>query len=386
MRRKKKMILALGAAFLISGVSVSALQEVSVLLQASSSKVEVHLEEFMMKNGEEVFWEDGQTVLPGGVLSKIPRIFNEGEPCYVRAAVEFENREGRGSPLTVKQLVGIDQDWICRGNYFYYQRVLPSEESVDFFQGIQIPGEWESGVDDGQSWDAAVKVDAVQAEHFQPDFSGEDPWGLEKESFEIQKAVKEVPKEEGETDPKPISFSIEPQMKGFSVDAGEAFRNLSPFVPGETQTGTLEFSNQTSQEREVYMCSEIIEENEFLKELELTVQVRMGNQVRVIYRGNMLAEELQEYRSLGKIPAKAGAMVEIFVTLPKEADNRYSVQTGKVKFRFTTDLPENRTAAGIVKTGDRYSRQVLLEILFALASLGLCMYLYFRKYRKGGRK
>ena len=35
--------------------------------------------------GKEVPWETEENVLPGGLISKIPRIVNDGADCYVRA-------------------------------------------------------------------------------------------------------------------------------------------------------------------------------------------------------------------------------------------------------------------------------------------------------------
>ena len=38
---------------------------------------------------QEVPWETEENVLPGGLISKIPRIVNDGADCYVRAKIVF---------------------------------------------------------------------------------------------------------------------------------------------------------------------------------------------------------------------------------------------------------------------------------------------------------
>lgn len=258
---------------LFSAVSIYAFSEAAVTYHTGSGKVQIRLEEYSRKDGKEVPWEENQTILPGGTLSKIPRIYNEGEDCYVRATVEFDSARKTKRPLTYEELEGITRDWVQSGNYFYYKKILPQKESVDFFQGIRIPDTWEDGEDDGNDWMAEVKVDAVQAEFFEPDFSSRDPWGMEREEFEIQEAADREPTQQ-EGDEEPVTFEMEQDLKGFSVEEQETFRNLETFLPGEAQTRVLEFTNQTKKERELYMRAEIIEKSAFLEEMELVIQIR----------------------------------------------------------------------------------------------------------------
>lgn len=385
MKKRKKIILLTGLGLFFSAVSISAFSEVSALFQAVSGKVEVHLEEYKKEEDKEVLWEDGEMVLPGGVVSKIPRICNDADACYVRAAVEFDSERDSGHPLTTEELVGISQDWVQIGDYFYYKNILPENGSVDFFQGIRIPPEWEDGVDDDNQWSADVKVDAIQAAFFQPDFSSEDPWGLEKEGYTIQNAVDRQPTEQEENNA-PIKLEIEQDMKGFSVEDQEFFREFESFVPGKFQTGTLEFTNKTKKAREVFMKAETLEKNEFLEGLELVIRIREKDRLRVLYQGDMLSEKLQEYQSLGTVPANGTETVEFAVRLPKKADNRYSASQGKVKYWFTTDLPAEETSLTAVETGDSWKKWIIPGILLPIPVLffGICK--ICRRYRKGGRR
>lgn len=365
MNRRWKAVLIAGAALLLSAASAAAFQEVSVIYRAVSGKVAVHLEEYMVKDGEETKWTDGQTVLPGGSISKIPRIYNDGEACYVRAQVEFDCDGETSIPLSVDNLEGISSQWVHCGDYFYYTRILRQSESVDFFQSIKMPEQWEAGIDDGNKWEARVKVDAVQADFFQPDFDSEDPWKMSSKGYEIQSASEQEPESQQKNE-EPVSFAVDAQLEGFQADTGEFFRELETFVPGKSQTGIVTITNQTGQEREVLIRSEIPEENELLDELELTIQVRDGNRVRTVYEGALNAEKMSTYQSIGKIGDGGTETVEFLIRMPEEADNRYSAKHGSVKFIFTADKPKQAAAAHAVKTGDDTPVWIYLGLLLLM--------------------
>lgn len=379
-KRRWRAVLIAGAAVLLSAVGVAAFQEVSVIYRAVSGKVEVHLEEYMMKNGEETEWTDGQVVMPGGSISKIPRIYNDGEACYVRAQVEFECDGETSAPLSVDNLEGISSEWVRRGDYFYYTRVLQKEESVDLFKEIKVPEQWESGIDDGKNWNARVKVDAVQADFFQPDFAGNDPWKMGSRGYQIQKAIDDE-SEYQYSDEEPVSLEVDAEMEGFQADTGEFFRQLETLVPGKSQTGTVAIVNQTEKAREVFIKSEILEENELLEELELTIQVRDGDRMRIIYEGALNAREMNTYQSIGKISGKSTENVEFLIHMPEEADNRYSAKQGKVKFSFTTEIPERTAASSAVKTGDDTPVWIYLGLVLMMPCIAGGFLLFGQKYK-----
>ena len=353
MKRKWKA-LGIAALLLLTGGTVWAFSEVSLLVQAVSGKVDVKLEEFTREKGKLVPWKENQMVLPGGVVSKIARISNEGEECYIRTSVIFDSERKTEKNLTRENLTGISKDWVWKGDYCYYRKILKKEGQVDFFQGIQIPETWTEEKDDDNRWTARVKVDAIQAAFFQPDFDSEDPWGIGTKEYEIKEAVKEKPVE-GKGNQEPVICEIQEEMKGFSVDSEEFFRELETFLPGKSQTCIVRFENKTKNSREIFLRTEILEENDFLKKLELKIQKRIKGKTEVLYQGTLLADQWETYQSIGNIPGKEQGMLEFQISLPQEADNRYSAQQGKIRFWFTTDTAPEKTSdpsVTVAKTGD----------------------------------
>ena len=69
-------------------------------------------------------------VLPSQVISKIPRITNYAEPCYVRVKPVFDAEETQDYRLGEEDLGGIEDVWLKAGEYYYYPKVLGKQESV----------------------------------------------------------------------------------------------------------------------------------------------------------------------------------------------------------------------------------------------------------------
>ena len=148
---------------LLGLTGIYALPKVYVLYQANTGKVDICLKEYMLEEGKEVPWKNGKDVLPGGFVSKIPRIRNDGAECYVRATVSFSSQKESEKPLSLENLEGISSDWVRDGDYFYYKHTVKPGEKVELFQGIRIPWEWKTP-DEDNVWKACVRAEAVQAE------------------------------------------------------------------------------------------------------------------------------------------------------------------------------------------------------------------------------
>ena len=180
MINKKITILLTGLIFVISAFCVYGASQTSVTYEVKTGKVQIHMETFTERNGKEEVWKEDKDILPGAVLSKIPRIYNDGAECYVRAKVDFICNKNTKKNLTMKNIQGISHKWKQAGEYYYLKDSLKTGENVNFFTGIRIPGEWEQEEEDGDSWDVKIQAEAIQTENFKPDFDSPDPWNMEK--------------------------------------------------------------------------------------------------------------------------------------------------------------------------------------------------------------
>lgn len=60
------------------------------------------------------------------MISKIPRITNYAEPCYVRVKPVFDEEETQDYRLGEEDLGGIEDVWLKAGEYYYYPKCWES--------------------------------------------------------------------------------------------------------------------------------------------------------------------------------------------------------------------------------------------------------------------
>lgn len=335
---------------LLGLTGIYALPKVYVLYQANTGKVDICLKEYMLEEGKEVPWKNGKDVLPGGFVSKIPRIRNDGAECYVRATVSFSSQKESEKPLSLENLEGISSDWVRDGDYFYYKHTVKPGEKVELFQGIRIPWEWKTP-DEDNVWKACVRAEAVQAEYFSPDFTGEDPWGMKVYTFPIQYAP-EGDIQEQTADTEEVELLLAEQVQGFAVEQEGCMKTLETFVPGKSQTGSIRLKNTTEKEREVFFRAETQEQSVLLEKMELKVELLEKEENRILYQGSAAACTPKELQSLGKLVPQEEKQLRFTFSLAKDADNTYALQKGKIKFWFTTGEEETGKIATAVSTGD----------------------------------
>lgn len=335
---------------LLGLTGIYALPKVYVLYQANTGKVDICLKEYMLEEGKEVPWKNGKDVLPGGFVSKIPRIRNDGAECYVRATVSFSSQKESEKPLSLENLEGISSDWVRDGDYFYYKHTVKPGEKVELFQGIRIPWEWKTP-DEDNVWKACIRAEAVQAEYFSPDFTGEDPWGMKVYTFPIQYAP-EGDIQEQTADTEEVELLLAEQVQGFAVEQEGCMKTLEAFVPGKSQTGSIRLKNTTEKEREVFFRAETQEQSVLLEKMELKVELLEKEENRILYQGSAAACTPKELQSLGKLAPQEEKQLRFTFSLAKDADNTYALQKGKIKFWFTTGEEETGKIETAVSTGD----------------------------------
>ena len=76
-------ILACTAAYARFSDSVTVTNHISV------GDINISLRELEKKDGREMKYQDRRIVLPGDEISKIPRITNHSEPCWVRVKISY---------------------------------------------------------------------------------------------------------------------------------------------------------------------------------------------------------------------------------------------------------------------------------------------------------
>ena len=331
-KKKRKMLVGILAALLCMATGAYGYFSDSLEIKnhITMGDIRINMTEFARKGNGEVKYRDPKYIFPGEWISKIPRIKNRALPCWIRARISYGSDKDDVEMLSEHNIEGISSEWIKRGDYYYYTKVLKKQESVDLFQSVSVPAVWteEHG---GQKLNISVQADAIQAANFKPDFTAMSPWGNQ----EIQECVHEtngtMTCKKGER-----KLAVEFQGKAHKLIAvpDDFFANLETAMPGDILTDTVKISNTTKNDAEIFFRisteGRAKEKVDMLKNIRF--QIAMGK--KVLYRGTLDAAKLQKNHSLGVFKSKASGELKFLLEIPKEWDNAWALKKTDVSWIF----------------------------------------------------
>lgn len=377
----------------ISGAYAVFSDSVTVKNHIATGDINISLKEYQKKNGKEIFYRNPIEVLPGDFISKIPRITNQGMPCWIRTKISFQNNLEMKDGFGEKNIEGISRDWKKKGEYYYYTKPLKKGESVDFFTGVSVPFFWTEDYS-GQKLRIGIQADAIQAANFHPDFQEMSPWGNQI----VEKCIHET---NGKTDCKLEDVELSVKFHGdaqklLAVPA-DFFRNFGAILPGDTKKNEISISNTDKNAVEIFFRTEIQnqtkEQKELLEKLALTVSMNG----KKFYTGNLKSSSLERSVLLGKFEPQTEGKLTFSITAPPNLKNSYALRDASVNWIFTvnkkdgvfTDSPlspdgsenkrysaENSTP---VKTGDNTPVFIMIVLLIFSSILGIA----YLKLKKG---
>lgn len=360
-------LVCLGLILGISGSSIYAFTEVSVVNNFSTGIVDIELDEYTIEDGKEKKWENNiKDVLPGDDIYKIPRISNHGNDCYVRAYVHFVD-----TPLDVTCLKGMSDNWIlAEDGYFYYKEILETGKSVDLFQGIKIPVDLTESAAESL-FTIKVDVDAIQSNNFDPDYDSSNPWG-EVQILECEKEGMYDINTFKKPDNKKFSITYEGDSNKLIKNEDDFFMNFPVLLPGDTYTDTLLFTNDSNRKVNLYFRTASPEGTDLLNKVTLKITKQIGDNKEVIYDGDLRATKLYANMLLAVIDKGKSGSLTYEIHVPEELQNPYSIMEDYVMWVFATDPIAEIDA---VKTGDDTLKfcTTMMIIGLVLAVIGLGM-------------
>ena len=152
MKRKKVVALILSGVICGAcavGAYAAFVDSIAIDSSIQMGLVNIDLKEYQqdVSTGKLVSYVNGtakepKIVVPAEEISKIPKVTNKGEDCYLRASFTFSGATDELEGLSDDDLTGMTEDWEKIGDYWYYKNVLKKGEEVDIFQGISVPADW----------------------------------------------------------------------------------------------------------------------------------------------------------------------------------------------------------------------------------------------------
>lgn len=370
----------------ISGAYATFSDSVTVKNHIATGDINISLKEYQKRNGKETSYRNPVEILPGDLISKIPRITNLGMPCWIRAKISFQNKMETEEGFEETHIKGISRGWKKRGEYYYYTKTLNTGESVDFFTGVSVPPLWTED-HSGQKLQIGIQADAIQAANFHPDFQEMSPWGNQT----VEKCIHET---NGKTDCKLENVKLSVKFHGDAQKLlavpDDFFRNFGDILPGDTKKDNVSISNTDKETVEIFFRTELKNQTKEQKDLleKLTLTISMDG--KDFYTGSLKSSSLERPVSLGKFKPQTEGNLTFSITAPKDLKNAYALRDASVNWIFTVNKkesslteqpssPDAPESSAPVKTGD--STPVLTMILLLVASAALSI--AYLKLKKG---
>ena len=353
----------------MSGVGIHARTTTSVTNHFDTGIVDIDLKEYQLGDNQELeAWEDNPLLLPGSQISKIPEVSNQGNDCWVRVKLEFEQVEG----LDTGCLFGMDEDLIYHEDgYFYLHRVLKTDETFRIFEGMNIPVDF-SQENEGKQFKLHIQVDAIQSKNIEADFASESPWGavvIEKQMDEGEHTIRVA------VDEHPFIVEYQAEAKELAVNVEDFFANISTLIPGDEYEDHFRLEHQGDSPMELYFACAPITRCSLLDDIRLSISTVMDGVETNVYDGPIRADELSKDILLITMPAGGVAWVHFAVTVPAELDNDDAQLASAVRWIFSTEEITDFTAP---ETGDQTPVGLLMVIMGA--SLGAFVLFAWRKW------
>lgn len=305
------------------------------------------------------------TVLPFDKIDRNPYIVNNGADCYVRIKFVFSNSE----IVNEDNLIWLNPDLLQKNDgYYYYNKILKSNDFLDIFDGIQL-----GDIDEQHQltdFGVDIQVDAVQSKNFSIDFNAENPWGV-VEVLHIDENYPQI-KEYKQLANKTINIECQGDMGSFVKNFDNFFCDLSILMPGDIYSDVLEIKNSGEQVQKIYFSTHCIENKEFLNKVKMTVVDECGN---TVFDG-VLGED--ESFVLCDVNAKSNSKLTFTINVSAEIGNEHASETSVLQWIFSTEqiiTPSNP------KTGDNTNIQ-LYFVLMIISAAGLILSIGAMKYDK----
>ena len=365
----------------ISGIyAFTNLSILSIKNEINTGAVKIELQEYTVSNGTETLYDksDSEKVMPGQVISLIPRVSNIGDPCYIRAKVSYSKEDSE--LVNVDRIDNVSDDWIKKGEYWYYKPILQSGKKIDIFKTFTIPTDMPNDYQ-GKEIQVNITAEAIQADSFKPDFDSESPWNKVK----AQKASDDVYKFDKVQLSTNAKIEYENNAQQY-IEVPENFLGkLGHLVPGDVVEQDINLNNSTSKEIEYFVTvkkeSGLSDKQvNLLKNLKLSISVDN----KVVYEGNLYDVDKI---SLGKYLSKQSDKAKFTVKMPEELGNEYSVLNTSINWLFSVDgkdpvIPKkDPEVVPSPQTGDT-KIQIALTV-FLISAIGLIIVLIVeRRVRK----
>ncbi len=298
----------------------------------NTGAVNIQLKEYSINNNvEQEYNEDPKAVMPGEVVSLIPRVLNLGESCYVRAKISYKSNSGN-LILSDENIEGMDPNWTKTGDYWYYSNPIETDAKIDIFKSVSIPSDI-SNENQGKTLQVNIVVEAIQSRNFTPDFTSDEPWG----NVEIT----EGKDNNYHTDKSQISNNVIVEYENGTnnyIEIPEDFlSNISLLMPGDNVSSEITVKPTNDKTEVSFTVAPESNDDEEIRDLMEKLVLKIESNGETVFTGNLY--QLNE-TTFGSSNSNTETKYKFSVSMPEELGNEYSMlSTGLVwTFKAKTEV------------------------------------------------
>ena len=344
LRRAAALVFVAVLAFCYTPSAYAASDSTEVINNVSISDVNIDLTMYTMQDGQKVAAPKNELVFPGSALDRISEIRNIARPVWIRATMVYDNGDLEEN---VSDLVLLNaSDWIRKVAYYYYSEVVDTDETIEFTKQIKIPSSWDNSYSN-KSFGMTLKVEAVQAENFTPNFSSDDPWF----GTVIEQCVHGTYTKHSNSVSNTFFITYQGGAEGLVRIGDDFFSNWGELMPGDVVTDTVELRNNYSKPVTILFKTKTIANDELLDALKLTIKC----EEKLIYSGP-LKGEIEKAIELAKLDTGDSATLEYTLEVPTWLNNKYALSETKTEWIFIVEIDESDKG---IPTGDSMSDYLL---------------------------
>jgi len=325
--------------------------------QIITGGIDIDLQVFKInnENKEVKYIEDNKVVMPGEVVSFIPKVENKGERCYLRAKIFYINES-----IDINQFInGISSDWVKHGEYYYYGKTFDSGKTTKLFDSVQIPNNINE-ITNSKKIKLEITVEAVQEKNFTPDYTKDDPW----QGIVPTKSIRDKYDIDTTTNSK-MTIKYENGASEDIIVSDDFFDNMKTIMPGDSYDSSIEIKNKDKKVAKYYLRFKY-DEIALLKETILVITNKKG---QIIYNG-----KIKDAKNifLGEYKKNQGEKLDLKILVPEDMENQYENLSTKLEWIFKVEYDKEIDKKNNNKTNPQTGDNINVAItMFILSSIGL---------------
>ena len=139
--------------------------------------------------------------------------------------------------------------------------------------------------------------------------------------------------------------------EGLITTPDDFFSNFDTLMPGDTEEDVAYIKNNTNDKVEVFFKTEPLDRSEYyddidyslLEKISLKISLKRSGEDEVqLYEGNLGAESMSEFISLGKYEKGFDGEFKFKIEVPTSLRNSYTLSSTKVKWIFAVEKEEEK--------------------------------------------